>query len=104
MKDGAVLIGYCSVSIYNNGGIVWIRRIAVKPEYQGKGYGKTLMEQAIVYGVNKGAKRGFLAADVLNANAIALYKKYGFVPLRSSKRNRRNYNEKIIKRTFTPQS
>jgi ribosomal protein S18 acetylase RimI-like enzyme len=80
IKDGTVLVGYCCVAIYDNGNIAWIRRIAVKPEYQGKGYGKALMEQAIVYGIAKGAKRGFLASDVLNANAIALYKKYGFVP------------------------
>ena len=80
IKDGAELAGYCCVSVYDGGNIVWIRRIAVKPEYQGRGHGKSLMEQAIVYGLSKGAKRGFLAADVLNANAIALYKKYGFVP------------------------
>jgi ribosomal protein S18 acetylase RimI-like enzyme len=80
VKSENILIGYCCVSIYDDGNTVWIRRIAVKPEYQGRGYGKTLMEQAIVYGVYKGAKRGFLAADVLNENAIFLYKKYGFVP------------------------
>ena len=82
VKDGELLVGYCCVSIYDNGNgsTIWVRRIAVKPEYQGKGYGKTLMEQAIVYGINKGAKRGFLAADVLNENAISLYKKCGFVP------------------------
>ena len=80
IKDGEILAGYCCVAVYDDGNIVWIRRIAVKPEYQNKGYGKILMEQAIAYGVNKGAKRGFLASDTLNANAIALYKKCGFVP------------------------
>ena len=79
IKDGDTLVGYCCVAIYDDGNIVWVRRIAVKPEYQGKGYGKNLMEQAIVYGIHKGAKRGFLASDALNANAIALYKKCGFV-------------------------
>jgi len=82
VKDNDVLAGICCVSIYDTdkGKTVWIRRIAVKAEYQGKGYGKNLMEQAIIYGVHKGATRGFLASDVLNENAIALYKKYGFVP------------------------
>lgn len=80
LEERNTLIGYCCVSIYDNGNIVWVRRIAVKPEYQGKGYGKSLMEQAIVYGVTNGAKRGFLAADVLNENGIALYKKCGFMP------------------------
>jgi ribosomal protein S18 acetylase RimI-like enzyme len=80
IKDGELLVGYCCVSIYDDGNILWIRRMAVKPEYQSKGYGKKLVEQAIVYGVSKGAKRGFLAADVLNENAISLYKKCGFIP------------------------
>ena len=82
VKDENILVGICCVSIYDmdSGKTVWIRRIAVKSEYQGRGYGKTLMEQAIVYGINKGAKRGFLAADTLNTNAAALYKKCGFMP------------------------
>jgi len=36
------------------------------------------MEQAIKYGVENGAVKGFLAADILNENAIILYNKYGF--------------------------
>jgi GNAT superfamily N-acetyltransferase len=80
VKYGDILVGNCCVSVYNNGTTVWVRRIAVKAEYQGRGYGKNLIEQALVYGINKGAARSFLAADVLNTNAIALYKKCGFVP------------------------
>ena len=82
VKDENILVGICCVSIYDTdkGKTIWIRRIAVKAEYQGKGYGKSLMEQAIVYGRNKGAKRGFLAADILNINAAELYKKCGFMP------------------------
>lgn len=78
-KDGNSLIGYCCVSIYADGTMLWIREIAVSPQYQGRGYGKKLMEQAIQYGVKMGAKRGFLAADVLNTNAIGLYNSYGFI-------------------------
>jgi len=80
IKDGDSLAGICCVSVYDNGNTVWIRRIAVKAEYQGMGFGKKLMEQALAYGINKGAKRAFLAADTLNVNAIALYKKCGFIP------------------------
>jgi Acetyltransferases len=82
LKEGDILIGYNCVSVYDYGSgvTVWVRRIAVKPEYQGKGYGNALIEQALVYGIAKGATRSFLAADVLNNNAVALYKKYGFVP------------------------
>ncbi|MCL2373528.1 MAG: GNAT family N-acetyltransferase, partial [Defluviitaleaceae bacterium] len=51
----------------------------VDPEHQGMGLGKKLMEQAICYGVEHGATRGFLAADILNKNAIGLFNKYNFL-------------------------
>jgi ribosomal protein S18 acetylase RimI-like enzyme len=73
------VVGFCCVSIYNEGTTLWIREIAVDPAYQGKGIGKNLMEKAIRYGVEAGAIKGFLAADILNKNAISLYKKYDFL-------------------------
>lgn len=76
-KDNKI-VGFCCVSIYNNGMNLWIREVAVAPTYQGQGLGKILIEQAICYGIHKGAVKGFLAADVLNENAIKLYMKYGF--------------------------
>lgn len=78
LKDNNELIGFSCVSIYANGTMLWIREIAVAPHYQGRGFGKKLMEQSIKYGADRGAKRGFLAADVLNKNAIRLYNSYGF--------------------------
>ena len=76
-KDAAIA-GLCSVSIYNEGTTLWIRVIAVDPAYQGHGIGKELMTQAIQYGIQNGAVKGFLAADVLNLNAIGLFNKFGF--------------------------
>ncbi len=76
-KDG-LIVGFCCVSIYNQGSTLWIREIAVDPVYQNQGYGKKLMAQAIGYGMQKGAQKGFLAADVLNDRAIGLYQQYGF--------------------------
>ena len=70
--------GFCCVSIYNEGTTLWIREIAVDPEHQGKGSGKKMIEQAIKYGIENGAVKGFLAADILNKNAINLYNKYDF--------------------------
>ena len=72
------IVGYCCVSIYNEGTTLWIREIGVDPGHQGMGLGKRLMEQAIRYGVERGAAQGFLAVDVLNANAIGLYESYDF--------------------------
>ncbi|MCL2002445.1 MAG: GNAT family N-acetyltransferase [Oscillospiraceae bacterium] len=77
-RVGSAIAGVCCVSIYNGGTTLWIREIAVDPRHQGKGIGKRLMEQAIKYGADNGAERGFLAADILNQNAIGLYQKYGF--------------------------
>lgn len=77
-KSGAQLMGFCCVSIYNQGQNLWIRELAVHPDFQGRGIGKRLMQQAIGYGVEKGASKGFLAADILNRNAIGLYEKYDF--------------------------
>jgi len=74
-KDSAIA-GFCVVTIYNEGTMLWIRALAVDPAYQSMGLGKKLIEQAITYGVQKGAVKAFLHADVLNKNAIGLYNKY----------------------------
>lgn len=78
VKQKGVMVGFCCVSIYNGGTTLWIREIAVVPQCQGQGVGKKLMAQAICYGVNKGAQKGFLAADVQNTRAIGLYNQCGF--------------------------
>lgn len=72
-------VGFCCVSVYNEGTTLWIRELAVKPEHQGKGYAKALLKQAIQYGIQQGAHKGFLATDLENHNAIHLYKQFGFV-------------------------
>jgi len=77
-RNGSDIAGYCCVAIINNGTTLWIRDVGVDPKHQGKGFGKKLVEQAIKYGVENGAAKGFLAADLLNKNAIGLYNKYGF--------------------------
>ena len=76
-KDSKI-VGFCCISVYNEGTTLWIRELAVDPAYQRMGYGKELVEQAITYGVKNGATKGFLLADVLNKNAIGLYNKYNF--------------------------
>jgi len=72
------ITGFCCVSVYNEGTTLWIREVAVDPAHQGKGFGKRLVEQAVMFGAENGATKGFLAADILNKNAIGLYNKYGF--------------------------
>ena len=79
IKDEKQIIGYCCISIYSEGTTLWIREMAVDPNYQGKGNGKKLIEQALLYGIKNNAKKSFLAVDKLNKNAIGIYKKYGFI-------------------------
>ncbi len=72
------LIGFCCVSIYAEGTTLWIRELAVHPDFQGKGFGKELMGMAIKYGLSKGAQKSFLAVDIENKTAIHLYEYYGY--------------------------
>ncbi|MEL7603613.1 MAG: GNAT family N-acetyltransferase [Bacillota bacterium] len=77
-------VGIVCVAIYGDkspkGPIVWIREIAVTPDYQGRGYGRALLQSALAYGTQRGAKRAFLMADDCNAVAISLYRSLGFTP------------------------
>lgn len=81
--DGKIA-GVVCTAVYGyeteRGPIVWVREVAVLPEYQGRGYGRALIESALQYGIERGAVRSFLMADDCNAGAIALYKKLGFEP------------------------
>jgi GNAT superfamily N-acetyltransferase len=83
-KNDNRIVGVACVTIYGyegkKGPILWLREIAVHPEFQGKGIGRKLIRQALQYGKEREAKRSFLMADDCNENAIGLYKSIGFVP------------------------
>lgn len=83
-QDGT-LLGICFVTLYNfespKGPVLWLREIAVLPQAQGKGIGRTLVSQALAYGKQQGATRAFLACDVQNHHAIRLYNHFGFVQM-----------------------
>jgi ribosomal protein S18 acetylase RimI-like enzyme len=83
-KDSAIA-GFCSVSVINGGTTLWIRMIAVAPAHQGCGIGKKLVAQAIKYGVQNGAVKGFLASDVLYDIASGIYRKYDVHPTESER-------------------
>jgi len=83
-RNGSRMIGIVSTSLYGydgkSGPIIWIREVAVLPEFQGEGYGRALVESALQYGLDHGATRAFLLADDCNTSAIVLYRKIGFEP------------------------
>jgi len=56
----------------------FISNLAVLPDYQGKGLGKALLNQAEVKAKELGLHKLSLTVDVENDRAISLYKKIGF--------------------------
>lgn len=55
------ILGCVGLEIY--GGSALLRSVAVRPEYQGEGYGKDLTDRAIQYARKKGVKALFLLTD-----------------------------------------
>ena len=96
-QDGRV-IGVAMLNLYGfeseKGTILWFKVLAVDPAHHNKGIGRLLIEHALNWGYEKGAKRSFLASDAENANAVKLYNSYGYV----STQNRGQINlEKVIR-------
>lgn len=57
-----------------------VTNIAVRAEYQGKGYGKSLLREMMRTAFFLGARRMTLEVRVSNERAQSLYRKMGFVP------------------------
>jgi GNAT superfamily N-acetyltransferase len=72
------IVGFCCVSIYAEGTTLWIRELAVSPDFQGKGIGKDLMKMGLQYGLLQGVHKSFLAVDIENRVAIQLYENLAF--------------------------
>ena len=71
------VIGYYSFQkVFEEG---YINNIAIKREYQGKGYGKKLFEDLIERAQRFEVKALTLEVEDDNTRAINLYKKYGFI-------------------------
>ncbi len=98
-KTDGVVVGICCVGLYGfeseNGIVLWIREIAVRPQYQKQGIGRLLLESGILWGQQNNAKRSFLACDAENYNAIRLYESFGYK--RKDERGQINM-EKVIKK------
>ncbi len=59
-------------------GEVTLLNIAVHPDYQGRGFGSTLMEQVLLQAESLQAQRLLLEVRAGNGKAIGLYRKHGF--------------------------
>lgn len=73
------VLGFCLISL--SADECQIVNLAVKPNRQQQGLGTQLMEQAVKYAVEQGAKKNFLEVRKSNTNAQQLYKKLGFTPI-----------------------
>jgi putative acetyltransferase len=61
-----------------------LRKMYLYPEYQGKGLGKKMMNNAVFKAKELGYKEIILETNKLLISAIGLYKKYGFEEFNSS--------------------
>ena len=77
LKENDDFIGMCALKkIYRDTGEV--KRMYIKPEYQGKGYGKKMMEKLIKKSQNLGYKALRLDTGPFMKAAKKLYRSYGF--------------------------
>lgn len=80
--SGSGIAGIVYVRVYgfesDKGPILWVREVAVDPDFQRRGIGRALVGQALCWGKDRGAARSFLAADLQNDGAITLYEQFGF--------------------------
>ena len=75
------LSGLCAVKLYGeDNDKLWVRELAVHPNHRRRGVGGGLLDFALTWGQQNGAKRAFLAVDSRSSGAIALYRRVGFTP------------------------
>lgn len=78
-------------------GELHINNVAVRPEFRGRGIGKTLLTRVLTQGKTLGAEVAFLELRAGNSIAQSLYEKAGFVPVGK----RRNYYSDPVEDALT---
>jgi len=81
VTEGKV-VGVCA--LFNKGdGVYELARMAVSPHYQGRGYGRALMQTCLDKVREIKAQKVYLVSNTNLEAAIALYQKSGFVTVRT---------------------
>ncbi len=75
--EAARLAGFAIVGI--SGATAYLQRVAVRPEEQGRGYGRALLRASLLWARRRGASTILLNTQPGNAAAAALYRSEGFV-------------------------
>jgi GNAT superfamily N-acetyltransferase len=76
--EGDKVLGTCAV-IRQSPDVHEIAKMAVAAEARGKGYGDLLMQAAVEFSRQAGARRIIIVSNTKLAPAIRLYEKHGFV-------------------------
>ena len=75
------VVGIAALRIYGQEQkILWVRVLAVDPDFHRMGIGRSILIDALCWGQNKQAVKSFLATDILNDNAIKMYQNLGYKP------------------------
>ena len=77
-----MLVGYC-VSSIDKMLMGEVDSIYVCPKFRGEGVGRVLMERALAWLDELGAKKKIVSVAVGNEQAYGFYAKFGFLPRRS---------------------
>ena len=72
------LIGYTALT--SGAGSAYLARLAVHPHWQGRGLGKALLYDALLYAQTEGIQAVMLNTQVHNRTAQQLYRAVGFRP------------------------
>lgn len=94
--DGQVRIGMTRVEYNDESNQLYIYDLYVFVEYQGRGYGKVIVEYVEYLAQSSGYSTLGLTVDSQNQHAISLYTKCGFVQNESSKAEWVNKEETIV--------
>ena len=88
--DGGAVMGTCAV-LRHSAVEHEIAKMAVAPAARGRGFGHLLMDAAIAFSRNAGARRMIIVSNTVLETAIQLYLKHGFVrvPMAADGRFRR---------------
>lgn len=85
VEDEGRKIGYIAAGVkeidYRNSKYAEVQNMGVTPEYRSKGIGTMLMEKCTEWAKEKGYQKLFVSVYIANQNAIAFYKKSGFVEI-----------------------
>lgn len=79
--DGTAIVAYAVSG--RDGRLGFLQRLAVLPEHQGNGFGRTLVVDSLRWAARWRCDRVMVNTDVSNEPALGLYKQLGFVCLPS---------------------